>query len=151
MNYKDKTFGLNSFLIFFSIVLCVLLILFDRTDGFVAHIYDSYNSFEVSYSKDYMSSGSNDDGVIWFMMLYRCFFIVFGLINFKGYKNFYLFVVLFALDLFCLVLVSDTSNVSKTISINPYLRFWFLVWVISLFLNTWIYLKSRQWRERLSE
>jgi hypothetical protein len=113
-----------------STIICFLLYFFSKSSGFIANVYDLYGNSDIVYSKELMSSGSDDNAVIWIMISHRFFFILISLLNFKKRRPIF-FLLPFLFDILCLCVISDTSNVSRTISNNGIFFVWFLIWIIS--------------------
>lgn len=52
----------------------------------VVDVFDMQGSPDIVYSRDLMSAGSDDDGVVWPMMFFRVLFILITLLNLKKEK-----------------------------------------------------------------
>ena len=114
-----------------SITMCFLLFLFLKSNGFVAaDVFDMQGTPDIVYSRDLMSAGSDDDGVIWPMMFFRVIFILVTLLNLKK-RRLIFFILPFIFDIICLCLISDTSSVGRTIAHNGMFLAWFLTWIAS--------------------
>ena len=125
-----------------SITMCFLLFLFLKLKGFVtADVFDMQGNPDIVYSRDLMSAGSDDDGVIWPMMFFRVLFILITLLNLKKRKLIF-FILPFVFDIICLCLISDTSSVGRTIAHNGMFLAWFLTWIASFTACIIVLLKS---------
>ncbi len=127
---NKRIFTINGFFATISVILCVLLYVFSKSCGFVANVFDMHDNSIIVYSKDLMSSGSDDNAIIGAMIFFRILFIFISLFNLKK-PCLKFFIIPFFLDILFLCLVSDTSNISRTISNNSEFRFWLLTWIIS--------------------
>lgn len=123
-------FTINVFFIVISIMICVLLCAFSTSCGFVANAFDLHDNSIIVYSKELMSSGSDDNAIIWAMIFFRILFIFISLFNLKK-PCLKFFIIPFFLDILFLGLISDSSSISRTISNNTEFLFWFLVWIVS--------------------
>ena len=127
-----------------SITMCFLLFLFLKSNGFVAaDVFDMQGSSDIVFSRDLMSAGSDDDGVVWPMMYFRVLFILITLLNLKKRKLIF-FILPFVFDIICLCLISDTSSVGRTIAHNGMFLAWFLTWIVSFVACVIVLLKNRE-------
>ena len=125
-----------------SITMCFLLFLFLKSNGFVAaDVFDMQGNPDIVYSRDLMSAGSDDDGVVWPMMFFRVLFILITLLNLKK-RRLIFFILPFVFDIICLCLISDTSSVGRTIAHNGVFLVWFLTWIVSFMACVIVLLKS---------
>ena len=121
----------NVFFTIVSITMCFMLFLFLKSNGFVAaDVFDMQGNPDIVYSRDLMSAGSDDDGVVWPMMFFRVIFILVTLLNLKK-RRLIFFILPFIFDIICLCLISDTSSVGRTIAHNGVFLVWFLTWIAS--------------------
>ena len=127
-----------------SITMCFMLFLFLNSNGFVAaDVFDMQGNPDIVYSRDLMSAGSDDDGVIWPMMFFRVIFILVTLLNLKK-RRLIFFILPFIFDIICLCLISDTSSVGRTIAHNGMFLAWFLTWIASFTACVIVLLKNRE-------
>jgi len=136
---QKNTILFNLVLIGVSLILVSLLIFFFNGDGFVAKIYSSLKIDEVSFSREYHSSGSDDDGVILFIIFGRVFIILLCMFLLTYKLSFFLYVVGWFFELVGLLIVSDTSDIFKTIHHDIFFALWFVFWFLSLPLSTLVY------------
>lgn len=140
INRSKIIYFTNIFFLIISMLLCVLLYAFSNSNGFVANAYNLYDNSDIVYSKSFMSSGSDDNAIIWTMMIFRIIFIAITLFHLKK-QCFVFFIIPFFLDILFLCLISDTSNISKTIAVNPAFLFWLLSWIISFIICIFVFFK----------
>ena len=132
----------NVFFTIVSITMCFMLFLFLKSNGFVAaDVFDMQGNPDIVYSRDLMSAGSDDDGVVWPMMFFRVLFILITLLNLKK-RRLIFFILPFLVDITCLCLISDTSSVGRTIAHNGMFLAWFLTWIASFTACVIVLLKS---------
>ena len=134
----------NVFFTIVSITMCFMLFLFLKSNGFVAaDVFDMQGSPDIVYSRDLMSAGSDDDGVVWPMMFFRVLFILITLLNLKK-RRLIFFILPFIFDIICLCLISDTSSVGRTIAHNGMFLAWFLTWIAGFTACIIVLLKNRE-------
>jgi hypothetical protein len=135
---KNKIIFFNIFLIFVSLLLILVLVLFLNSNGFVAANVYPFDENDIVYSDD-VSSSVNDNGVIGFFIVVRFFLVILSLFLISSKFTFFFYIFVWFFELFCLILISGTSDVSKTISYNKIFLIWFLIWFFSIpfsiFLN----------------
>ena len=121
----------NVIFLIISIIICVLQYAVFRVDRFVAAgVYDSHGNPDTFYTRDLMSLGSDDNGIMFTMMLFRIIFIFITLLNLKK-RCLKFFIIPFLFDILCLCLISDTTSIGRTIVDNGVFLAWFLIWIIS--------------------
>jgi hypothetical protein len=105
------------------------------TDGFVGRIYSSDGS--ISYSGEYESNGSNDNGIMFLFIGTRAILLFLSLLlsfllRYKAWLQLLLlllYTAAFFFELLCLSLIGDTSDVGQTIVHNKIFLMWFLIWL----------------------
>ncbi len=140
MRIKNKTKFFNISLIGVSLFLILILVLFLNTNGFFADIY-SYDGNDIHYSNEYMSSGGNDDGVAGAFIIVRFLLCFISLFIISSRIPFVFYILAWFFELFGLMLISDTSDVFKTVYYNRVFSIWFFTWLLSIPFSIFVYLK----------
>jgi hypothetical protein len=112
-----------------------------KSNGFVAHIYSSDGS--IGFSREYQSSGSDDNGVMFLFFGTRIILLILSFFS-SPFKALLLCAFIFIFEFFCLSLISDTSNIGKTIAYNKAFLIWFLAWLSTVPVYFLIFIKSKK-------
>jgi len=119
------------FIIGLSLIQVFLLVVFFSGDGFVGEVFPDITQESVSYSREFMSSGGNDDGVLVLFILVRVFLIILSvfLFAYKGLLFFYLGNWVF--EFLGMLFVSGSSDIGRTIAHDYIFLLWFVFWIVS--------------------
>ena len=128
---KNKIIFFNISLITASLFLILMLVLFLNSNGFIAANVYPFDENDIVYS-DNVSSSMNDNGVVGFFIVVRFVLIIISLFLISSKAPFFLYIFAWLFELFCLILISETSDVSKTIFYNKIFFIWFLIWFFSI-------------------
>ncbi len=110
-----------------SLLLCLLLTAFHLTGGLVAA---GSEWPDVLYSSQLMSSGSDDDALIVVMVALRLVFTAIAF--FVKRSGVLLLIIASVIDVLCLMLVAETSDLTMTARDNMFFAIWCIGFVTTI-------------------
>lgn len=121
----DKNF--SRLLLIESLLLCLLLSAFHLTGGLVAACFEW---LDVLYSGPLESSGGDDDFFIVVMVALRLVFTAIAF--FVKRRGILLLIIASVIDVLCLMLVAETSDLTMTARDNMFFAVWCIGFVMTI-------------------